>query len=401
MHPQRIVYVDHCAAWSGGEIALLRLLEPLVRAGRRPLVVLGEDGPLVAELQRAGVEVRVLPLDPRTNRLDRAAAARVPLRSLLDVARYVVRLRRLLREERPDLVHTNSLKSGIYGSLAARLAGVPVVWHVRDRIADDYLPGPLVRLVRLLLLLLPDAVLVNSEATRATLGGAVRRAVPHRVLVDPYRPATPGTARTTLAFPPRVALVGRLAPWKGQHLFLDAVDSLHATGVHVHAVLLGSALFGEEEYAAALAERVDRGNALVELGSFDGDVSEALRDVDVVVNASVIPEPFGQVVVEAIANGVPVVVPDTGGPAEIITDGVSGMTFTAGDPQDLAGVLATLLGLPSLHRRLSANGLVRARDFDPEVVAADYESFVATVARTGVLRRGRRALGQASRSQAG
>ena len=41
----------------------------------------------------------------------------------------------------PDLVHTNSLKAALYGGVAGRLAGVPVVWHVRDRIADDYLPG--------------------------------------------------------------------------------------------------------------------------------------------------------------------------------------------------------------------------------------------------------------------
>ena len=55
--------------------------------------------------------------------------------------RHVLRLRRRLRELEPDIVHTNSLKAALYGGVAARLAGVPLAWHIRDRIADDYLPG--------------------------------------------------------------------------------------------------------------------------------------------------------------------------------------------------------------------------------------------------------------------
>ena len=380
---RRVVFLDHCAAWSGGEIALLRLLEALDTS--RSLVVLGEDGPLAARLAEAGVEVRVLPLDPRTNRLGRDRAARVPWRSVVDVARYVWRLRGLLREVRPDLVHANSLKSGVYGSLAARLAGVPVVWHVRDRVADDYLPAAVVRLVRALLLLLPDAVLTNSEATRATLGGAVRRAVPHAVLGDPFRPTLPTPPRTRPHPRPTVALVGRLSPWKGQHLFLDALATLHRQGVDVRGRLLGQALFGEDEYAAEVTRRAAELDAQV--GAFTGDVGEALGDVDVVVNASVVPEPFGQVVVEAIAHGVPVVVPDTGGPSEIVRDAVSGLTFTAGDADDLAAVLALLLETPELYRRLSEGGLDRARDYAPERIAAEFEGFTGSVRRESPARR--------------
>ena len=60
---------------------------------------------------------------------------------MIDTAAYTFRLARRLRAIRPDLVHTNTLKAGIYGSLAARLARVPSVWHVRDRIASG-LPQP-------------------------------------------------------------------------------------------------------------------------------------------------------------------------------------------------------------------------------------------------------------------
>ena len=131
--------------------------------------------------------------------------------------------------------------------------------------------------------------------------------------------------------------------------------------------LLGAALFGESGYADEIAARLAApplaGTAT--LDSFSGDVSEALKDVDIVVNASVIAEPFGQVVVEAIANGVPVVVPDQGGPAEIVEDGLSGLTYGSGDTADLAATIARLAGLPDLYERLSAGGLRRAEVFSP------------------------------------
>lgn len=378
----RVVFLDHCAALSGGEIALLRLLEPLQEV--EPLVVLGEEGPLVGALTDRGIDVRVLPLSERTNRLSREGSrlTRLPWRSVVDVVRYVLALRSLIRRERPDVVHLNSLKSGLLGGTAARLAGVPVVWHVRDRIAEDYLPSGLVRLVRLALWLLPSAILVNSHATLATLGDRVVSRVPHRVLDDPYAPDRPASARTLPDRTPVVAIVGRLSPWKGQGVFLDAIEALAVRGIAIEARVYGSALFGEEEYAAAVEHRVtelvSRG-VDVRLGSFTGSVSDALSEVDVVVNASTIPEPFGQVVVEAIANGVPAVVPDEGGPAEIVSDGVNGLTFAARNASSLAAAVERLVDDPALYARVSAAGLERAQDFDPGLVAEEFTEFVASI----------------------
>lgn len=381
---RRTAFLDHCAAWSGGEIALLRLLEPL--ADTQPLVVLGEDGPLATELSRRGIEVRVLSMRLGTNRLSRAESNRPPLSAVLDVWRYATQLCALFEHESIGLVHTNSLKSGIYGCLAARRARVPVVWHVRDRIAPDYLPAALVRLLRLLLLVLPDVILTNSRATESTLGPIVRRVVPHHVLDDPFRNAQPAAARTGPRSPDEavVALVGRLSPWKGQHLFLDALEILPTVGERtVTGVVYGSALFGEEDYAVTVADRLRHSPLAdrVHLTTFEGDVSQVLAEVDVLVSASVIPEPFGQVVVEAIANGVPVAVPDVGGPSEIVTDERDGLTYAAGDASDLAEKLRCILADEGLYARLSGAGLERARSYDPGVVSARFVQLVDRVER--------------------
>ena len=199
-----------------------------------------------------------------------------------------------------------------------------------------------------------------------------------------------------------VALVGRLAPWKGQRLFLDALELLADQGIAVRGLLLGAALFGESDYADEIAARLAApplaGTAT--LDSFSGDVSEALTDVDIVVSASVIAEPFGQVVVEAIANGVPVVVPDQGGPAEIVEDGLSGLTYRSGDAADLAATIARLAGLPDLDERLSEGGLRRAEVFSPEEIAAEFGEFARSVRRLGLGQRMRRLVGRAAPSSA-
>src|SRR6201999_3306231 len=125
----------------------------------------------VEELQLAGVSCEVLPLADSARTLRKASVNMGTLspRVATSTAAYTPRLARRLPKLAPDLVHTNSLKAGVYGSVAARLAGVPVVWHVRDRIADDYLPPGAVHLVRRMSRHLATAIVANSHATMATL----------------------------------------------------------------------------------------------------------------------------------------------------------------------------------------------------------------------------------------
>jgi hypothetical protein len=130
---------------------------------------------------------------------------------------YVFRLARFIVKCRVDLVHTNSLKADILGGLAARLVRVPVVWHIRDRISDDYLPAAVVTVFRWLMRVVPNFVIANSESTLRTLqlpaGGASSR-----VVHDGGMPL-PETAATFGFEAPLIGIVGRISPWKGQHFF--------------------------------------------------------------------------------------------------------------------------------------------------------------------------------------
>jgi len=365
----RVVFVDHVARLSGGEIALLRLLPALARHVDVH-VVLGEDGPLVGRLEQLGIENEVLPISARLRdvRRDSIRPGRLSPGSLVPLPSYVVRLCRRIRELEPDLVHTNSLKAALYGAAAARLARVPAVWHVRDRIAPDYLPRPAVALVRTAARLLPSGVIANSEETLRTLPNIRAASIVYNAVVpDAVEAQEP---RPSLGRETTVGMIGRLAPWKGQDIFLDAfAQAFRGTNTRGHVI--GSALFGEDGYAESLQRRAGELDIAdqIEFRGFREDVWAELRELDVLVHCSVQPEPFGQVVLEGMAAGLPVIASRAGGPAELITDGVDGLLTAPGDAEQLAEALRRLTASATLRESLGAAALARSREFTPERTA--------------------------------
>ena len=363
----RVVYLDHCAKLSGGEIALLRLLPALRDVEAH--VVLAEGGPLVSRLLQQSISVEVLPMSDGVRELQRDQVLQ-GMGAVGEAARtavYVAKLARRLRSLRPDLVHTNSLKAALYGSLAAKAARVPLVWHVRDRIAEDYLPARATKLVRAMARRFPDVVLAVSDATLATLGELTTLQRP-TVVRDPVPVAEMSQARNGNF---RAGMLGRLAPWKGQHVFLEAFARAFPQGDE-RAVIVGSPLFGEHEYERGLRELTDRLGLAerVEFAGFREDIWSELGRIDVLVHASVLAEPGGQVVQEGMAAGTPVVAAASGGPAEMIEDGTTGLLYRPGDAEQLAEALLRLAADAGLRARLGAAGREKAGDFAPEAIAA-------------------------------
>ncbi len=393
----RVVYLDHVARLSGGEIQLMRLLTHFQRVN--PHVILGEDGPLADRLTQAGVSAEVLPIAASARDLRRDTVrpgARAPAAALRTFA-YVARLALRLRMLRADLVHTNSLKAGVYGSLAAKAAGVPVVWHVRDRIAEDYIPSSAVRLVRTLIRHFADGVIANSTATLQTLPdeaqGALSWVIPASVEPPPNlrAPRSPGAsdspspAGTPNSGATTFGMLGRIAPWKGQDLFLRAFAAAFPTGAE-RAVVVGAPMFGEEDCErelhalAASLEIAER----VEFRGFREDVWSELACMDVLVHASVIPEPFGTVVLEGMAAGLAVIAADEGGPASVIADGQTGRLFASRELDSLAAAMRALRDDPGERRRLGAAAQSAVAGYHPDAVAQRLEQvYESVLAETG------------------
>lgn len=379
----RVVYLDHTGALSGGELALVRLLESL--DGVLPHVILGEDGPLVTRLMQRGISVEVLPLSRRTQsfRKGNVKLNMAALLSAVDTLAYSLRVAARLHSLKPDVVHTNSLKAGVYGSLAARLVHIPVVWHVRDRLAGDYLPHRAIRPLRIFIRGFSSGVIANSHTTLETV--VTGNPSPRAVVIPSAVATSVRTQRITSDQPFTVGIVGRLAPWKGQHIFIRAFARAFADS-GARAVVVGAALFGPEDkaYADSLHKLVEDLGLCgrVEFAGHREDMSAQLGRLDLLVHASTLPEPFGQVILEGMAAGVPVVATRAGGPSEIVRDGHDGILYTPGDVDQLASVLSQLANDPVRRAALRDAGLQRAQDFSPSQSARAVLALYRSVARS-------------------
>lgn len=390
----KVAVIGHTAALGGAELVLLRLLEQVDRALFDPVVILFADGPLVARLRDAGQTVVVVPLSDAVADAHRDQLAS-GLIALLTAARtsvmFIVRLRKLLRQLEVEVVHTNTLKAHLLAGVAARSLRLPLVCYVHDRISSDYLPAPVARAMRLVLRYLPTHTLVNSLATKATLAPmpANRWTLAYPgvdstvIAIDPSHPVAgqPGIGQ------PVIGILGRISPTKGQQIFVRAAAAVRTTIPDVRFVIAGSALFGEQAYDQRLRSLVSELGLTdsVQFRGFITDVPALMAELNVLVHASPVPEPFGQVVVEAMMAAVPVIATRAGGVPEIVLDGDEplGILVPPNDVRELSEAMVEVItgGREVRLRAERAQQSARRRFSVEQMVAAVSSGWRAAAAR--------------------
>ncbi len=230
----------------------------------------------------------------------------------------MVRLARLTRRIRADVVHSNSLHSW-YGWAAAAVARRPHVWHAREMVVQS---RAALRVERWLARHFAAVVIAVSAAVAAQLDPANVTVITDEADPAEFRPDRAGRFRAAAGIDDRVPLVGsvaRLDTWKGFGVLLDAYPAIRAARPEVELVVAGAAVAGKEDYAAWLERRAAGLPGVHWLGP-RRDVGDLMADLDVFVQVSTEPEPFGLVIVEALASGVPVVAGAAGGPVEILAE---------------------------------------------------------------------------------
>jgi glycosyltransferase involved in cell wall biosynthesis len=355
----RVAYIDHTAKWSGGEVALFNILTHI---GEQidPLVILAEDGALAERLREKGMDVRIIPLDESIRSRGRNAVNLGAPAAAFKLLAYGRKLAPLLKAEKVDCVHTNSLKSALYGAIAAKIAGVPLIWHIRDHIGAPYLKPIVAKGIRLLSRLLPNGVIANSHSTLNAL--ELPRSKKTLVVYSAFAKAIGNGIGMRDQKDFNVLLVGRLAHWKGQHIVLEAAKSFK-NEPRVKFWLAGDALFGEEAYKQDLLQKIknDELTNVSMLGHVD-DIQGLMNTADLLIHTSVTPEPFGQVIVEGMAAGLPVIASNEGGPVEIVVQGETGLLIEPGDAAILADSIKWMLDHPEERRRMADNGMKRVKE---------------------------------------
>ncbi|MGQ4617270.1 glycosyltransferase [Nocardia sp. R7R-8] len=371
------VFLTHTAAPSGAELATLRLLTALRAGGAvRASALLTEDGPLVELLRARGVPVTVQRNDFDSRSLTIAGSG--PLR-LVTGAWELVRLGRAvgdtLRGANADVVVAQSTKALLMGAVAARRAGIPLVWQVHDRVCADYFGALLAFALRILGHWAARGIVANSRATLSTLSIRRRPAVVAYPGIEDAPPVDRAPQRPAEAV--RIVMVGRLTPWKGQDVLLRAL----ALAAHRPAAvtIVGGTFFDEEQYRADLEHLAAGLPVPVEFTGHVGDPAQHLANADIAVHCSVTAEPFGQVVVEAMRAGCAVIAAAAGGPVEIVRPEVNGLLVPPGDPVALAAALDRLVTDPALRTRLAKAAVERSHDFGIAATAATVTGLLETV----------------------
>jgi glycosyltransferase involved in cell wall biosynthesis len=364
---RNILYLHTTSEVGGSDVSLLGLVERLDRRRFAPVVALPADGPLVPRLRDAGC--RVLIVD-RMIKLTTRRGWRHAARFLLNYPGAVGRLVRIVADEQVDLIHTNTIHNP-YGIGAAIVSRRSHVWHVREIVWQS---GVVRRLERLLARL-SDRVIVTSEAVgdlfrnrSGRLAANVRR-IPNGVDLGAFAIGGSGAAvRAALGTPAEAPLAGvvcRLDAWKGVDVFLRAAARVREALPAARFVVVGGAIEGQDAYAhelEALACALGLNDALRFTGWRYGppDMPEVYAALDLLVLPSRQPEPFGLVLLEAMASGLPVVATDRGGPREICVDGETGLLVPPGDPDRLADAMRALLDDPARARAMGQAGRHRA-----------------------------------------
>ncbi|QXC48234.1 glycosyltransferase family 4 protein [Agrobacterium salinitolerans] len=353
------LFVSHTGEKGGAEL----FLTDLVKAGPHSWRACFLSGGAAADdLIDAGRTPVMLSAGKKMLSIRRDASFGALLRGAADVVAVAWQLSREAR--RYDVICANSQKALFVCALAATFSRRPLVWILHDIVTDPAFSAANRRASLAFARLFARLVAVNSNETGRAFIEAGGEADKVRIVYNGFDPAKariyePGAAarlRAELGLGPQplVGLFGRLSEWKGQHVFLDAIAAMEG----VQAVIVGGALFGQEAYEARIREQASRLGleGRVRFLGFRPDVPELMAAMDVVAHTSIVAEPFGRVVVEAMMCGRPVVATRGGGVTEIIRDGETGLLVPPGNALALAAAIGRIMSQPALAERLARKG---------------------------------------------
>lgn len=365
----RVLFVNHVSEIAGAERSLLDLLRRLDRARFDPQLAAPPGGPLLDEARELEVSVHELPL----RRLRRHWN---PLALVYQTGHVWWRGRRLgplIDSENVDILHANSFTALAYAWFGTP-PECPIVWHARDlrypRTLARRMIGRATRVIATSQAVADRVTQICPAAEDVTQ--VIHNGVDLATFQQPHHGVD---LRGELGLKPESKLVGmvaQLVPWKGHDLFLDAAAELALARPDVEFLIVGADLFGEHaRYRAELTDMIDElGMAgRVHFIGWRQDIANVLGALSVLMHPAE-DEPFGRVVLEAMAVGTPVVALDAAGPREIITNGVDGVLLPVPTrPETIAAVVGQLLKDEALAARLVRGGREKAGYFSAERTA--------------------------------
>jgi glycosyltransferase involved in cell wall biosynthesis len=387
--PDRVLYLETALGVGGSVISLYELVKGLDRSRYEPVVVTYANHAYVNKFRALGADVVVCDASQAPDHRPKwASSARSSTfgrwlrKTDWGTAIYhgvglvfffarrlwprVQALRRIIAEKQVKLVHTNiRVGHDREGIIAARLTGRPCVCHVRHFESLGWFD-------RRLAALASRFIYISEAVQRSHLESGVpcrKGLVVYNGLDVPtfVRALDPEKGRESLnlgADDLVVGIVGRLDAWKGQEVFLRAMAQVGDVVPQAKGIVVGEVAAEHPGYLdvlLALRNELALADRVVFSG-FRMDVPVVMSALDILVLASTSPEPFGRVLIEAMAAGKPVVATDAGAAREIIEDGVQGLLVPPGESEAMARAIIYLLTHGGTAILMGQKGQARVRE---------------------------------------
>jgi len=342
----KILFFTHSNKLSGGERSLFDIIRWFNRSMDVSLITPGE-GRLSEVIEREGISVYKIPPSPVFN----IRRERMGIRDFVnagELGRIAGFISSIIHREGFNVLYTNSQKAHVIGALVKlRTTHVKLIWHFRDILEGKP------RLLMNVLSFIPDTIISISKAVDRQFLRKTKVVYNAISLPDRIKPVKlPGKFK--------IGYVGQIARWKGQMNFIRVMEGFKDDGVVGY--ILGGAIFEEQDYLELLEKTIiEKGlEKKIKILGWRDNVYDYFSGFDLLIHMPEKPEPFGRVIVEAMALGIPVIAHDIGAIKEVVGD--AGILVNFKDYDAVRYHVKQLLTDMAFYETLREKGLKRYRE---------------------------------------
>jgi glycosyltransferase involved in cell wall biosynthesis len=346
----------------GSSKVLLQAVTALKQKGHNVCVVVSEEGPLTTELQKVGIQIKIIRLGILRRRYFNFFGI---INRVLVLTRAFFALKKLCKAQQIDLIYTNTAPV-VVGGLLAKFTGIKNVWHLHEILEKESFMH---RFFGKLINATASKVIVVSNAVYNNWAGVIDKSkmvtVYNGYSADNIVPANASSPITNLreqldiaSSTVLVGMVGRINNIKGQPYFIQIAAAAKAAGLNCHFVMIGDAYTGYEYLYKTLEQQIQNLGLqdVVTNLYYQPNAASLIQDLDIFVLPSIKPDSFPVVVLEAMAAGKPVLATAQGGVLEQIDDCVTGFLVPINDAKTAAEKLGVLVNSPFIRSKMGEAG---------------------------------------------
>jgi glycosyltransferase involved in cell wall biosynthesis len=351
---KKVLFFDHSAQFGGAERSLLDIITGLKKTDN---TFVTSNEAILTRFKKKGIRCILFPMPSKI--VNKKRNAGINLSEICIIVKLILRFIDLLRKENPDIVYTNSQKAHLIGGVSARMLQIPVCVHFRDIFNRNLFS----KIWTFIIYLIANNLIAISNAVAKQFPASGKVKVVYNgidIKLNSYK----NVEKKNPCF--IVGYAGQIARWKGIEYFIQSAGIImQKKKINIKFIIVGGAIFGDEEYLKELKDLTQK-LKLEESIQFKGVVENAINEIsefDVLVHPSVLPEPFGRVLIEAGVLGKPVIATNIGAVPEIVIDGETGILVPVKNASAIAEGIAKLFDNSQFTSLLGQNANKRVKEY--------------------------------------